>query len=113
MFYPFTHHAEGCFSISVQIWKEEVYQVYASIFDKYGQFPDGHCWEGLILHILENVDEELLNHIDFDSEADGFFAYADSKANQVRFLKVLSPFFQELQKLEETIKGFLLSWNQN
>lgn len=39
----------------------------------------------------------------FDPEAGGFYAYADSKSNQIRFVELLEPIFSDTAKLEKYV----------
>ena len=69
-------------------------------FEELGYTGNGYTWEGHIIQILEKLDKELLNHIEFDPEAGGFYAYADSAANQQKFMEILGPIFSDLGVLE-------------
>ena len=60
--------------------------------------------EGHIIQILEKLDKDLIKHISYDSEAGGFFATADTKHNQIRFVQLLSPIFSNFKKLEVWVK---------
>jgi hypothetical protein len=105
-FYPFEiTETDGAYSIVVQIESAELFAKYNPIFDRNGYSGNGYCWEGHITQILEKIDKGLLKHIDFDPEAGAFFAYADSRSAQQRFVDILSPIFIDLKKLEEYIKS--------
>lgn len=97
------------FTILAPIENDDLFNKYYPIFEKHGYEGNGYCWEGHIIQILEKKDKELLNHIEFDPEAGGFYAYADSKATQIRFINLLSPIFSDLQKLE----AFVISAERN
>lgn len=104
-YFPFNvRNNDGQFSIIVETESPELYPKYADFFEKHGYSGNGYCWEGHITQILEKLNPELLQHIDFDSEAGAFFAYADTEANQLKFVKLLSPIFAEFTKLEEYVK---------
>lgn len=104
-YYPFTIHTiEGSYVIMASLEGEDLYPKYYDFFARHQYEGNGYCWEGHIIQILEKLDKELLNHLSFDPEAGGFYAYADNEANQLRFVKVLSPIFSDLAKLEEYIK---------
>jgi hypothetical protein len=104
--YPFEiTERDGQYSIVVQIETDELFSKYNPIFERNGYSGNGYCWEGHITQILEKIDRGLLNHIDFDPEAGAFFAYADSKSSQQKFVDNLSPIFTDLKKLEEYIKS--------
>jgi hypothetical protein len=94
----------GQFTITAETESPELYPKYAELFEKFGYSGNGYCWEGHITQILEKLNPELLKHIDFDPEAGAFFAYADTKENQEKFIEILSPIFADLKKLEEYIK---------
>jgi hypothetical protein len=104
--YPFeTMERDGQYSIIAQIESAELFSKYNPIFERNGYSGNGYCWEGHIAQILDKVDKGLLNHIEFDPEAGAFFAYADSKSAQQKFIEILSPIFTDLRKLEEYIKS--------
>jgi len=104
--YPFeTTERDGRFSIIAQIETVELFNKYNPIFERNGYSGNGYCWEGHITQILEKIDKELLGHIDFDPEAGAFYAYADSKNSQLKFIDILSPIFTDLKQLEEYIKS--------
>jgi hypothetical protein len=104
--YPFEiTDRDGQYSIVAQIETAELFAMYNPIFERNGYSGNGYCWEGHIKQILEKVDKALLNHIEFDPEAGAFFAYADSKSAQQKFIDILSPIFSDLKKLEEYVKS--------
>ena len=94
----------GQFAIIVETESPELYPKYADFFEKYEYSGNGYCWEGHITQILEQLNPELLHHIDFDPEAGAFFAYADTKENQIKIVELLSPIFADFTKLEEYVK---------
>jgi hypothetical protein len=94
----------GQFVIIVETESPELYPKYADFFEKYEYSGNGYCWEGHITQILEKLNPELLHHIDFDPEAGAFFAYADTKENQIKIVELLSPIFADFAKLEEYVK---------
>lgn len=103
-YFPFRiNEIEGQFSIVAEIESENLYPKYVKFFEKHNYSGNGYCWEGHIVQILEKVDNDLLKHTTFDSEAGGFFAYSDSKQNQIKLVKVLSPIFADLTKLEKYV----------
>lgn len=103
--YPFQISDDGQYTIIAAIESEELYNKYYPLFEKYGYEGNGYCWEGHIIQILEKNDSELLEHIEFDPEAGGFYAYADSKEAMEDFIRILSPIFSDINKLEEYIKS--------
>lgn len=90
----------GQFTILAALESDALFTTYYPFFEKHGYEGNGYCWEGHITQILEKKDKELLNHIEFDPEAGGFYAYADSKENRARFVNLLSPIFSDLAQLE-------------
>ena len=107
--YPFKIYDTELFVISAEIEGIELFDKYGSFFEEHNYSGNGYTWEGHIVQILEKEDPELLNHIDFDPEAGGFFAYADSEENRNKFINVLAPIFKDLEKLEQ----FVASANRN
>jgi hypothetical protein len=104
--YPFeTSDSDGQYSIIARIESSELFNKYNPLFERNGYSGNGYCWEGHISQILEKVDKALLSHIDFDPEAGAFYAYADSESTQQKFVKILTPIFTDLKKLEEYIKS--------
>jgi hypothetical protein len=94
----------GQFLIIAEIESEELYPMYLEFFEQHEYSGNGYCWEGHITQILEKLDPELLQHIEFDPEAGAFFAVADTKENQMKMVQLLSPIFSDLSKL----KGYIL-----
>lgn len=102
-FAPFEIYENGgSFSIKAEI---EMLPEYMELFASHDYEPNGYCWEGHITQILEKENPSLLSHIDFDPEAGGFYAVADSKESQLDFVNTLSPIFQDLSKLEKYISS--------
>jgi hypothetical protein len=94
----------GRFTIIVETESPELYPKYADFFEKNEYSGNGYCWEGHITQILEKLNPELLHHIEFDPEAGAFFAYADTKENQIKVVELLSPIFADFTKLAEYVK---------
>ena len=104
-YFPFKINDDnGLFSIIAETESPELYPKYADFFEKNGYSGNGYCWEGHITQILEKLKPELLSHINFDPEAGAFFAYADTKENQIKIVELLSPIFADFTKLEEYVK---------
>jgi hypothetical protein len=103
-YFPFEIMDDEQHSIVVGLGAKGLYPKYSDFFTKYGYEPNGDCWAGHIIQILEKEDAELISHIDFDPEAGAFFAHADSKENQLRFVNVLAPIFADINKLEAYVK---------
>lgn len=104
-YYPFElQNNNGQYGIVANIESKELYPKYYDLFRKYGYEGNGYCWEGHIRQILEKLDKSLLDHIEFDPEAGTFFATADSKESQQKFVALLSPIFSDMKKLEEWVK---------
>ena len=103
--FPFKTSSNGeQFTVIAETESPELYPEYAELFEKYGYSGNGYCWEGHITQILEKLNPELLEHIDFDPEAGAFFAHSDTEENQKKFVELLSPIFSDLKKLEEYVK---------
>lgn len=103
-YYPFKiSDTNGQFAIIVETESPELYPKYADFFEKYEYSGNGYCWEGHITQILEELNPELLLHINFDPEAGAFFAYTDTKENQIKIVELLSPIFADFTKLEEYV----------
>ena len=96
--------SNGQFAIIVETESPELYPKYADFFEKFEYSGNGYCWEGHITQILEKLNPELIHHIQFDPEAGAFFAYADTKENQIKIVELLSPIFADFAKLEEYVK---------
>ncbi len=105
-YFPFKiSDSNGRFTIIVETESPDLYPKYADFFEKFGYSGNGYCWEGHITQILEKLNPDLLHHIDFDPEAGAFFAYADTKENQIKIVELLSPIFSDFKKLEEYVKN--------
>jgi Immunity protein 51 len=102
--FPFkTHELGGRFAIVAETESAELYPKYAEFFEQFGYSGNGYCWEGHIVQILEKIDPELLLHIKFDPEAGAFYAYADAKENQLKFVELLGPIFSDLNQLKNYV----------
>ena len=103
--FPFDiSYSGGRYVIAVELEGPRLYPTYYNLFKKYGYEGNGPCWEGHIRQILENKDPGLLSHLEFDTEADAFFAYADSRQTQQKFVDILSPIFSNLDDLGGWVK---------
>ncbi len=100
--YPFKIYDTDNFVISAEI-EGELYPTYFDFFEKHGYSGNGYCWEGHIIQILEKKDSSLLSHINFDPEAGGFYAYADSEESRRKFLEILCPIFSDLNLLNKFV----------
>jgi hypothetical protein len=104
-YYPFElQDFDGQYNIVANIESEDLYPKYYDFFKKHGYEGNGYCWEGHITQVLEKLDKSLLTQVDFDPEAGTFFAIANSKESQLKFVETLSPIFSDLKKLEEWVK---------
>ncbi len=103
--FPFELYSDGNrYVIVAYLESDTLLKIYESFFAEHGYEGNGPCWEGHIIQILEELDRELLNHIEFDPEAGAFFAYAYSQASQHRFVEVLAPIFADLSKLDAYVQ---------
>jgi len=104
-YYPFElQDFDGQHNIVANIESGDLYPKYYDFFQKHGYEGNGYCWEGHITQILEKLDKSLLTQVDFDPEAGTFFAIANSKESQIKFVELLSPIFSDMKKLEEWVK---------
>jgi len=99
--YPFKIYTSGNGNpiIMAEIEGNELYPIYNEFFEERGYSGNGYCWEGHIVQILEQLDPDLLDHIEFDPEAGAFYAIADSEASRKRFVNLISPIFSDLANL--------------
>ncbi|MFD1145417.1 Imm51 family immunity protein [Larkinella insperata] len=105
-FAPFEIYENGgTFRIKAEIERLPEYLEYMELFASHDYEPNGYCWESHIIQTLEKENPDLLNHIEFDPEAGGFYAVADSKQSQLDFVNTLSPIFQDRSKLEKYIRS--------
>lgn len=73
---------------------------YGDIFEKYGFTGNGESWREHVQFVIEEKDPSLLDHIDFDCNADEFLAWADSEEAVQRFLANVLPVFESEAKLD-------------
>ena len=105
-YFPFTiSENDGMYVIMAEIESPELYLKYGEFFEEHEYSGNGYCWEGHIPQILERLNPGLLQHIDFYPEAGAFFAYADTKENQIKMVELLSPIFSYLEKLAEYVES--------
>lgn len=74
---------------------------YYKLFEDYGYGGDGSSWREHIETIIEEYQPGLLDHLEFDEEADTFLAYADSPAAVRQFMDWVLPYFGDLGKLKK------------
>lgn len=96
---------DGEISIAAYLESEELYNQFNPVFQKYNFEGSGYTWEGVIIQIIEQRDKELLNHLEFDSEAGAFFVYPDNEETANKFLDLICPFFSDSKTLDETLKN--------
>lgn len=78
----------------------EAFATHNPIFEKHEFTGNGYSWEGVIRHILNEKNPELLTHLDFDPEAGVFYAYADSAENRQKIIEVLLPICSDLKQFD-------------
>lgn len=105
IYYPFEIYRDDSHTILADIQSKKVFDDYNSLFEKYHYTGNGYSWEGHIQQILQKENPSLLSHIEFDSEAGGFFAYADNETTQTQFAELLSRIFRDIPKLEAYVKS--------
>jgi hypothetical protein len=104
-YFPFIlKESDGEYLITADIEGPALHPKYTDFFQKNGYEGNGPCWEGHVEQILEKTNRDLLEHLEFDSEAGGFYAFADSKENQIKIAEIISPIFSDMNKLEEWVK---------
>lgn len=100
-YFPFQiEEDKGIFIITVEVESEAVMQKFKGVYDEYELSGNGYTWEGTITQILMIEDPTLLESLTLDSEAGTFYAETDSKANQMRFIRLMRPIFEKTDKLE-------------
>jgi len=103
--YPFILYNDSSYMIAAEIEDLAMFDKYNPIFEKYGYSGNGYSWEGHIIQILKKVKSDLIIRIMFDPEAGGFYAFADSERSQREIVKILSPIFSDIPKLEAYLKS--------
>lgn len=83
---------------------KDIYMPYYSLFSNLGYEGNGYCWEGHIRQVLKEIDKDLLQQLNFDSQTDVFYAFTNTKECQEKFLQILTPIFSDLDKLEKWVK---------
>lgn len=103
--FPFTvRQVDGKYMISAEIEEPPLYPKYFNLFKKYNYTGNGQTWSDLIQQILKKQAPDLLGRIQLDPEASMFAAYANTVADEQRFLNILVPVFSNLSMLEHYIK---------
>lgn len=97
------------FSIRVPLSDKALYEEYELLFNDLGIKHTGIVWEDYIINILERINPELLNHIEFDAEENGFYAYAATRNHQIEFVNTLTPIFRD----KEILARYLVMQNKN
>jgi Immunity protein 51 len=85
------HEYEGKVYYNVQIFcGYDVEESVTELFEKYDNYDNGYGWEGLVKYIMEKERPDLIEHFDFDCEADTFLVRCldegDDKAVQLATL---------------------------
>lgn len=107
-----THHfpfdkvyTDGEITITAALEGEELYNLFNPVFEKYQLEGSGYTWDGVITQLLKKENKELLKHLEFDSEAGGFYVYVDSEETASTFLHIICPYFKDSETLEKTLKN--------
>lgn len=74
---------------------------YLQLFEDHGYGGNGPSWREHIETIIEEFQPELLDHLEFDEEADAFLAYADSLDAVRQFMALVLPRFGDVGKLKK------------
>ena len=77
---------------------------YYELFEEYEFGGNGPSWAEHIRFILEEKDEELDEHLEYDEEGDAFLVCADSQVAVNRFLKHILPVFGTKKSLKKYLK---------
>jgi hypothetical protein len=101
---PFIIYKDGSYMVAAEIESKELFDKYNPIFEKYEYSGNGYSWEGHIKQMLQMEKPLLLNHLQFDPEAGGFYVFADSEKTQREFASIVSKIFKDISKLEQYLK---------
>jgi hypothetical protein len=104
-YYPFIIYKDGSYMIAAEIEYGESFNKYRPVFEKYGYSGNGYSWEGHIKQMLQKENPSLLQHLQFDPEAGGFYVFADNEKNQRLFADFVSKIFKDIPKLEGYLKS--------
>jgi hypothetical protein len=74
---------------------------YYQVFENHGYSGNGPSWREHIETVIEEFQPDLLDHLEFDEEAEAFLAYADSLAAVRQFMACVLPYFGDLGKLNK------------
>ena len=102
-YYPFEVYEEDN-NVYASITNEQQLADYHSFFGEYGYEGNGYFWTGCIIQILEIVEPGLLDKIEFDPEANGFYAYLDNTNARAKFLEILCPIFNDRNLLTSYVQ---------
>ena len=100
-FDPFVIYKDGSFMIAAEIESKELFEKYNPIFQKFEYSGNGYSWEGHIKQMLQKEKSTLLKHLQFNSEAGGFYVFADSEKTQREFAEIVCKIFKNIPKLEQ------------
>ena len=103
--YPFILYKDGSYMVAAEIESGDLYDKYNPIFEKYKYSGNGYCWEGHIKQMLQKENPSLLQHLDFDPEAGGFYVFADNEKSQREFANLVSKIFSDTNKLKSYLKS--------
>jgi hypothetical protein len=103
-YYPFVIYKDSSYMVAAEIESKDLFMKYNPIFVKYQYSGNGYTWEGHIKQMLQKDNPTLLKHLQFDPEAGGFYAFADSEKSQRQFAEFVSKIFKDISKLEQYLK---------
>ncbi|WP_375417803.1 hypothetical protein [uncultured Hymenobacter sp.] len=72
-----------------------------ALFEKYGFGGTGASWVEHIETIIEELEPELLDHLEFAEQGGAFFTFADGELAVSRFLRLVLPIFGTLPSLQK------------
>lgn len=76
---------------------------HSELFDEIGFEGGGYDWQSVMIYVLETELPELVDDIDFDSEAGMFVAYGQNKAALEKFAEKMDYLIGNKEELKEII----------
>jgi len=95
--------------IFIDLQSNKLYPRYYNMFAKYEYEGNGYCWEGHIEQILDDLQPELLDQIEFDPEAGSLTIISDDQKILKTVSELLNPIFEDL----ETLKSWISKANRD
>lgn len=73
------------------------------VFDPAGSEGGGYAWEAVARHIVENVESELEDRLDFDSEGSMFCAFGEDRGALIALGATLTRLFHDHSALAKIV----------